>query len=344
MNDDRHDGRSSLEGGRITTDLDGLIGDFSRLKVVVLGDALLDGYLEGVTTGVCREAPVPVVTVRQQAYAPGGAGNTASNVAGLGGQVVLLSAIGTDREGDRLCEALEECGVSTNYVIRSKERQTVAKYRVRADAEMLVRLDQGTGDPLDAGTEHALVANLLDVFSTCDAVIISDYGYGIVTPRVIKVLEMLQARARRILVVDSRRDLTAFRHAGVTAVKPNYAEAIQLLEGLDAAPAANRVETIADRGHHILELTRAQSVIVTMDRDGAMVFERGRPVHRTFGYPARQARAAGAGDTFVSALALALAAGATARAAAELASAAAAIVVEKEGTVACSVRALRGSG
>jgi D-beta-D-heptose 7-phosphate kinase/D-beta-D-heptose 1-phosphate adenosyltransferase len=206
---------------------------------------------------------------------------------------------------------------------------------------MLIRLDQGTGDPLDAGTEHALIANVLDVFSTCDAVVVSDYGYGIVTPGLIKALGALHARVHRILVVDSRHHLTAFRNIGVTAVKPNYAEAMRLLEELDAAPAASRIEALAGRGQSLLELTGARLVVVTVDADGAMLFERGGTVHRARGSSRGEARATGAGDTFVSALALALAAGAATTTAVELASAAAAVVVEQEDGVACSALALR---
>jgi D-beta-D-heptose 7-phosphate kinase / D-beta-D-heptose 1-phosphate adenosyltransferase len=344
MKDHSGHGALSFDGRTPSADMARLIDDFPRLKVAIVGDALLDGYLDGAFSGVCREGPVPVMTVHQQTYAPGGAGNTASNVAGLGAQAILLSAIGTDCEGERLCKALEARGVNTKYLIRAPGRRTVTKYRVRAASQMLLRLDQGTGDPLDPGTEHALIANVLDLFSTCDAVVVSDYGYGIVTPGLIKALGALHARLHRILIVDSRHHLAAFRSIGVTAVKPNYAEAMRLLEELDPAPAVGRIEALAGRGQSLLEMTGARLVVVTVDADGAMMFERGGSVHRARGSSRKEARATGAGDTFVSALALALAAGAATITAVEFASAAAAVVVEQDDGVACSALALRRMG
>lgn len=318
-----------------------LLDACTGLKVVVLGDAILDGYLEGTSGRLCREAPVPVVAVSQRKYAPGGAGNTAVNVATLGGQVALLSVLGEDVDGDLLQAALVHYGVSTEHLIRQRARRTLAKHRVIADSHMLVRFDEGNHGPLDGETEWRVMAHLAELFQDCDALIVSDYGYGVLTPRIIKVLGELQAGSPRVLVIDSRHQLGSFRKVGGTAVKPNYAELLQLLGDRDSDSSKARADLIASWGDRILDLTGAQLAAVTIDVEGALFFERGRPPYRTYARPIRQARAAGAGDTFTAALALALAAGAHTPAAAELASAAAAVVVGKDGTAACSAQEVR---
>ncbi len=315
---------------------------FGSLHVLVIGDAMLDSYLEGDAGALCREAPVPIVAVNRRVDVPGGAANAAANIRGLGGQATLLTAIGDDAEGATLRRALDDCGVATAHVLGRAARQTLAKHRVIAASQILVRFDQGSTGPVDRATEQELIDRLADLFPTCDALVISDYGYGILTPRVIAAIAELQAQSPRVVVVDSKF-LPAYRDVGVTAIKPNYAEAMQLL-GLPAEPdQQTRAETIAEHAERLFDLTGAQIAAVTLDTDGAIVIERGGAAYRTYARPARHATAAGAGDTFLSALALALAAGADTPAAAELASAAAAVVVGKAGTATCSAEELRAS-
>lgn len=320
-----------------------LLDVIAGLKVLVIGEAMLDCYLEGFSDRLCQEAPVPVVTVTDRKQVSGGAANTAVNVHTLGGIVTFLSVIGDDWEGEILRQLLEEQGVSTTYLLTQSGRQTLAKQRVMAASQLLVRFDQGNTDPIDSETERALIERI-ESFSECDAIIVSDYGYGILTERVIGAIAKLQQTQPRILVVDSKR-LTAYRNANVTAVKPNYNEAIQLLnvEALQttSVPDCARSDQIARYGERLLDLTNAQIVAVTLDAEGAIVFERNCAAYRTYAQTANQSRATGAGDTFVSALTLALAAKATTPVAIELAASAAAVVVGKNGTTACSVRELR---
>lgn len=317
--------------------LTNLIDAFSGIRVLVIGEAMLDSYLAGVTERLCREAPVPVVSVTEREHLPGGAANTAVNVKSLGADVVFLSVTGDDPEGDLLRHALENYGVSTANLLTGAARTTLAKQRVIAAMQMVVRFDQGSTHSLESEIEESLIQRLGVLFPACDAVIVSDYDYGILTPAVIAALADLQRRHPRVVVVDSKR-LPAYTGVDITAVKPNYAEAVQLLD-LPAAespgdPAA-RVAQIAERGAEILERTGAQIAAITLDQEGALIFEQGQNPYRTYARPAPNTRSAGAGDTFVSALTLALASGAHTESAAELASAAAAIVVNKESTAAC---------
>ena len=324
----------------MNTDVVRLIDACAPLKTLVIGDAILDEYVEGDTRGLCREAPVPIVAVARRHYAPGGAANAAANAAGLGSQVNLLTVIGDDCEGDRLCRLLEHHGVATETVLRRRAGRTLAKHRVIAGEQMLVRFDEGTGKPVDQDEEQRLIGHLIDLMPECDVVIISDYGYGVLSPTMIKALRDLQGRIPRIVVVDSRYSLESFRDIRATAVKPNYEEALRLLGIADQA-FSTRVDRLAAAGERILALTGAQIAAVTLDTDGALLFERGRVPYRTYAHSTSHACTTGAGDTFVSAFALALAAGAHTPTAAELASAAAAVVVNKGGTAVCSAQDVR---
>lgn len=324
------------------SNLPNLINTFTGLSVVVIGEAMLDSYLEGFTERLCQEAPVPIVTISNRQDIPGGAANTAVNIRSLGSQVKFLSVIGDDKESSLLKQALEDRGVSTNYIFTQSQRQTLVKHRVIATGQILVRFDQGSTNAINIETEQALLDCLTDLYADCNAVIISDYGYGILTPRVIQTIQELQLRTPRLLVADST-NLAAYRHVGMTAVKPNYDEAIKLL-GIDLRDIASsehtRAEHITLYGEQILDITGAQIAAVTFDAEGATLFERGSLPYRTYIKPTTHSLATGADETFIGALTLALAAGATTSTAAELASAAATIIITRNGTAACSAKEL----
>jgi len=313
---------------------------FADLNVVIIGEAMLDSYLEGTTGRLCREAPVPIVALQNRRNAPGGAANSAVNARALGASVRFLSVVGDDAEAGWLRESLEARGVPLDPrdLLVDPDRRTLAKQRVIAESQLLVRFDQGTTTAISTRTEARLIARLIELFPRVDAVIVSDYGYGILTPKVIVTLAQLQDEAApKVVVVDSKT-LASYRDVAPTAVKPNYGEAAELL-GWDkfAGSTLGRAERIASASERILDLSGAKIAAVTLDTDGALVVERDRAPYRTYARAEHHSRAAGAGDTFLATLALSLAAGADTPAASELASAAAAVVVGHEGTVPCSV-------
>jgi D-beta-D-heptose 7-phosphate kinase/D-beta-D-heptose 1-phosphate adenosyltransferase len=326
----------------VTATLERVIARCAGLRVLVVGEAMLDSYLHGVTDRLCREAPVPIVEVARRVDAPGGAANTAVNARALGADVTLLSVVGADGEGETLVRALDAEGVATAALLRDPARRTLSKQRLLAGGHLLVRFDAGTTGPLEPARERALGARLAELVRAHDAVVISDYGYGILGPRVIATLAQCQARAARVVVVDSKT-LPAYRGVGVTAVKPNFAEAMALLGGAAGRLGDERSALITRHGRRLLETTGAQIAAVSLDAEGAVFFEHGRPPYRTYARPIVSTRTAGAGDTFVAALGLALAAGADLAAAAELASAAAGVVVGKDGTAICSATELRAA-
>lgn len=313
-----------------------LIDSFRGLKVLVIGDAMLDVYLNGTAERVCREAPVPIIDISEQKRAPGGAANTAVNIRALGGDVVFLSVLGSDAEGGLLRRALEASGVSVEHLLVHRGRFSLVKNRITSSSQILLRFDHGTTEPIDSDVEDALIDRLSMLFTEVDAVVVSDYGYGLTTPRIIQTIGKLQSLSPLTLIVDSK-NLSDYRRLSVTAVKPNYDETVRLL-GLKRSASP---EDIASYGERILEVTGSRIAAVTLDSKGALFFENGCLPYRTYAHPAKQAQATGAGDTFVSALALALALNAPLALSAELASAAAAVVVAKDGTTACSAEELR---
>jgi D-beta-D-heptose 7-phosphate kinase/D-beta-D-heptose 1-phosphate adenosyltransferase len=323
----------------MTPKLPRLIDRFRRLNVLVIGEAILDTYLEGTTDRLCREAPVPIVALSSRQDAPGGGANAAAGARALGAHVRFLSVVGDDRGGETIGRSLAERGINTGDLVRDSRRATLTKTRVVAGSQLLVRFDQGSTVAADPDTERELIDRLRRAFAGCEAVIVSDYGYGILTTRVIRELAALQARTPRVVVADSK-DLAAYRRVGLTAVKPNFAEAAALIGAGQGLACGARAEAVVARGGRILEATGARIAAVTLDTEGAVVVERDRPPYRTYAEPAPHARAAGAGDTFLAALALALAAGADTPAAVDLASAAAAVVVGKDGTATCDAREL----
>jgi len=309
--------------------------------VLVIGDAILDRFLQGGATRLCREAPVPIVDIERVQDVPGGAANTAANVASLGGETFFLSVIGADEGGDRLQQALTQPGVRLDDLQVHPSRRTLTKQRVMAADQLVVRFDQGSTGAIAPDLENQLIERLQQRFPTCDAVIISDYGYGILTPRVIAALAQLQAEQPRVMVADAKR-LQDYTAVGVTAVKPNYGEAIALLQ-LPPMTGAARVAQITQAGQKILALTGAQLAAVTLDVDGALIFLGDRPPTRTLARPAPSSHATGAGDTYVATLALALAAGADPHAATSLAATATAVTTREVGTTCCQPLVLRRS-
>ncbi|MPZ13116.1 MAG: D-glycero-beta-D-manno-heptose 1-phosphate adenylyltransferase [Chloroflexi bacterium] len=324
----------------MSAELARLLRSFRELNVLVIGESMLDSYLTGRARRLSPEAAVPIVSLDGCTSAPGGAANTAANVAALGARVTLLSVVGDDPEGRELRHLLGERGVCDGQIRTDSARRTIAKRRVMAGSQMLVRLDEGSTEALSRETRDWLLLALGRLFAQHDAVIVSDYGYGVIGAEGIEALAELQTACPRVLVVDAKQ-LGAYRMVGATVAKPNFAQAMQLLRDQALPEGPGRADAIARTADRILDAAGASIVVVTLDCDGAILLSRDRPPYRAIARSVPRTPAAGAGDTFASALALALAARADPIVAVEIASAAAAVVVAKSGTATCSVGELR---
>ncbi|MFC3199040.1 PfkB family carbohydrate kinase [Parapedobacter deserti] len=305
---------------------------FNQKRILVVGDFMIDEYIEGDSTRLSPEAPVPVVDIRSDRRVLGGAANVAANLSALGAEVVLCSVIGEDRDAHLACSLAVEAGFSPEYLVRQPGRATLVKTRVSADGHPLVRLDRGDDTTISADSEQQLIRYLQQHFDTCDGIVVADYHKGVVTLPVIDSLFRMKQSQPKFIAVDSKR-LSLFRKIAPTLVKPNYGEAMRLL-GQEKG-AKDRKRLLETCGKALYQKTNAQWTVLTLDRDGSLWFEKGKLVFHMGAIPVTTPHVCGAGDTFVSACTLALLSGADAGRTATLATAAATVAIEKEATSLC---------
>jgi D-beta-D-heptose 7-phosphate kinase/D-beta-D-heptose 1-phosphate adenosyltransferase len=303
------------------------IARFRGRRVLVVGDLMLDQYIRGNVSRISPEAPVPVVRVTGETYIPGGAGNVVSNLAALGAVVSVVGVVGEDEAGRRLLEQFRGRGVDVEGVCVDVERQTTQKCRVVAERQQALRFDRETTGPLSHATESRLLASLADEISRAEAVILSDYGKGVIGPRLL-ARAIPAARRRAVPITVDPKPEHFRRYKGVTCVTPNTSEAWACMR-LQPQPGTQAVDAL---GRDILKTLNSRSVLITRGPDGMSLFEaHGKVTH--IPTVAREVfDVSGAGDTVISTFTLALAAGAPLTRAAVLANQAAGIVVGKLGT------------
>jgi D-glycero-beta-D-manno-heptose-7-phosphate kinase len=305
-----------------------LIGACSGKRILVVGDVMLDEYIMGHVGRISPEAPVPVVEIRQRRFVPGGAANTAANVAGLGGTAMLLGVVGDDVAATHLRRALGDQNVATEALIIDHDRPTTTKTRIIAHSQQVARLDQEDRRPLADATIDRLVRHASTLLSSVDACVISDYAKGLVSDRFAKEL-IAGARGLGIPVVVDPKGTDFAKYRGATVVKPNLLETEQVLNC-----RLNGSASVLRAGEQLLDLLPGTSVLITRGAQGMSVFI---PDKGAVHIPA-EARdvfdVTGAGDTVAAALCLVLAGGGTLEQAARLATRAAAIVVAQVGTTA----------
>ena len=308
---------------------------FRGRRVLVVGDALLDAFLHGHATRVCKEAPVPVVEASHKTVAPGGAANTAANVASLGGQVTFLAVVGTDEASKTLRHELKARGVDDADLVIDEERPTMHKLRILADGQYLVRYDEGNAKPLSRETRRRFLERFRELFASHDTIVISDYHSGVVGPALIETLTDLNARNEKRVLLDSKR-LLAFRRCPLSVVKPNHYEAAASL-GWRPERAGDHLDEL---GAQLLRRLLTQWVIITLGEEGSAIFGRDGSYYRVAPRPVLNPQPVGAGDTYIAALSLALDVGTDIQSAAEIAAEAAAVAASRAGTACVSQQEL----
>lgn len=320
-----------------------LIDRFPRVRVAVFGDLIVDEFIYGEIARVSREAPVLILNYDSTEIVPGGAGNAAANVAALGGRAVAIGVAGHDEPGRRVLDALTRAAADTRAVVRARGYVTPTKTRILAGGthsakQQVVRIDRAAGTAAGPRDLLAVESRLLAAAAGCDALLVSDYGSGLVTPaRVAAARARLRTRrGAPPMLIDSRYALLRFR--GMTACTPNEAE----VEHLFGVRIGENRRVLERCGRALLERTRARAALVTRGSRGMALFEPGRPtVHIPIFGSDQIADVTGAGDTVIATMTLALAAGATFDEAARLANYAGGIVVMKRGTATVSAGELR---
>lgn len=308
-------------------------------RVAIVGDLVLDRYWVGRSSRISREAPVLILDFEEERTVPGGAANAAVNVRSLGGAARLVGRVGGDPAGRDLKGALRDAGVDARFVTRDTASGTVVKTRVlagssHASRQQIVRLDRGRRTPLPAAASRALVRAAERAIRGADAVLVSDYGYGLLVPEVKRRVLAAASAAGVPVVVDSRYALRSFR--GATLLTPNEHEVAEAfhLASLDLG-------SLRRAGEELRRAAGAEAVWITRGSDGMLVFEKGKPARAVpIVGSSDVADVTGAGDAVSAAAALALAARASQLEAALLATYAASVVVMKRGTATVSAAEL----
>jgi D-glycero-beta-D-manno-heptose-7-phosphate kinase len=318
------------------------VSRFAAVKVVVVGDLIADEYLHGKPARISREAPVLILRSTGREVKLGGAANAAHNVSALGATALTVGVLGDDQPGDEMAVLFRQAGIGTERVVRVPGRLTPVKTRILAGGSQstrhqVVRLDREPEGNLPMDAEMAVITGLRMAAAQAGAFLVSDYGYGTVTPRVFEtVLELGRERGVPV-AVDSRYDLPRFR--GATAATPNEPE-VEALVGEELGDE----RSVEKAGRIVLERLDTRYLLLTRGSRGMALFEREGPV--TF-MPIHGddeiADVTGAGDTVISAFTVALAAGASPGEAAWLANVAGGLVVMKRGTATVTPQELADS-
>ncbi|MCA9791292.1 MAG: hypothetical protein KC910_05835, partial [Candidatus Eremiobacteraeota bacterium] len=301
-----------------------IVGQFSRLNVLVVGDLMLDHWVWGSVTRISPEAPVPVVDVDRYTYTPGGAANVVSNLRALGAKVSLVGAVGEDESGQRLRSILSEQGVVVDGVLVDADRPTTLKTRIIAHSQQVVRADFERRTPLPESLldqAHQWLSQRLDGF---DGIFLSDYDKGLFrSPGSQKLLATAAARP----TIAGPKPSNFEHFGGLATITLNALEASQA-SGIETSSD----ELVEEAGRVLLERSRAQAVLVTRGEHGMTLF---RPHRPSFTFPALASQVfdvSGAGDTVLTLVGLCAAVGADPEEAVAIASHAAAVVVRKVGT------------
>jgi rfaE bifunctional protein kinase chain/domain len=310
--------------------------------VAVIGDVVADEFVYGRVARVSREAPVLILEYDSTEIVPGGGGNAANNVGALGGRANLVGVVGRDEPGRRLSASLH-ARVGQRGLVRSTKRSTPVKTRILAGGihsakQQVVRIDRAVGNSFDREAKAKFEHSALAASMTADAVLVSDYGSGLVTTVLVaKIVKALRQKGRPIpVLIDSRYRLLDYR--GLTACTPNEAEVEQAL----GVRINDSLPVLEKAGRAVLERTGMQAVLITRGSRGMALFVPGAPtMHIPIHGSDEIADVTGAGDTVMATMTLALASGATFEAAARLANYAGGIVVMKRGTATVSADELK---
>ena len=305
-----------------------IIENFSRSRVLVVGDIMADHFIWGKVSRISPEAPVPVVEVRKDSFMLGGCANVLNNIFVMGGRVHLAGVIGTDETGKRLLAEFRSRGVDTGGIVVEAGRPTTLKTRIVAHGQQVVRFDREDRKPVQAKSVRKILSYIESLRDDLGALVVSDYNKGVVTrPLLEGIRKVIAGRPIFTCVDPKQRDFSLYQ--GFDIVTPNHYEA-----GRAAGEEMQNGQDHVRVGMKLLQQYDFKALLMTRGEEGMSLFERdGRMRHTAFPAEAREVfDVTGAGDTVIGVLALSMAAGASFREAAYLANHAAGIAVGKAGT------------
>ena len=303
-----------------------IIEDFARIKVLVVGDVMLDRYWWGNVSRISPEAPVPVVNLKKTSLVAGGAANVAANIKGLGAETILVGAIGFDEEADLFSKVLKELNLTSEYLLQIENRPTTIKTRVVAHNQHVVRIDQENSKWLEAEQVDKITQNIFNIISDIDVIVVSDYAKGVLTDELLMRLITKASELNKPVIVDPKGKQYQ-KYKGATLITPNQLEAAQATE-----IEIGTEDSVKRAGDQLLSDYDFNSVLITRGEDGMTLFQKDAET-RNFQASARKVYdVTGAGDTVIATLAVAYGASGDLVVSADLANSAAGLVVEEVGT------------
>jgi D-beta-D-heptose 7-phosphate kinase/D-beta-D-heptose 1-phosphate adenosyltransferase len=250
--------------------IDAITGAMGRARVLILGDIMLDEYLLGTVARISPEAPVPVVDIESSRHLLGGAANVAANVRTLGNEPLLVGAVGDDEAADRLRRLLTEKGISSNYLVTDPTRRTTIKTRVIAHSQQVVRADRETRHDLDAETEARVMAHIEAAADSIAAVVVSDYGKGVITLSLLEKVIALCLKKDIFIAVDPKENRFS-NYRKVSLITPNHHEA-----GFAYGQRIITEQDLLEVGRGLLERLEAKAILITRGAEGMSLFQAGR--------------------------------------------------------------------
>jgi rfaE bifunctional protein kinase chain/domain len=312
------------------------IKKFEGLKVLVIGDVMIDAYLIGHVERISPEAPVPVVAVERKEYRLGGAANVALNLVALGAKPILCSVIGEDLNGNDLLVLLENAGVSSSGIIRSKERQTTTKTRVMAQNHQMIRIDNEQTDVISEYDSYVLSQRIInDLLPAADVVLFEDYDKGVISLGLIEQI-VQHAHKHKIKVVVDPKKRNFINYKGVDLFKPNLKE---LRDGFKKDADPNDPAAFEMAVSDLMRVMELKNIMVTMSERGVMISD-GVKFEYIPAHIRKIADVSGAGDTVISVASLCVALGLSNKEIAALSNLAGGLVCEEVGVVPINITRL----
>jgi D-beta-D-heptose 7-phosphate kinase/D-beta-D-heptose 1-phosphate adenosyltransferase len=306
------------------------ISKFDRCNILVVGDLMVDEYLWGDVERISPEAPVQVVTIKDEDFSLGGSGNVVNNVVALGAKVSAVGVIGTGTDGQLLLNKLNELGVDIAGIFQDSNRPTTRKTRIIASNQHVLRIDRETKESISEPAFEAIAKYLEDKIPDVDVVLISDYGKGLITEALMARLIAAAQKHKKITIADPK-GLDFSKYSGVSLITPNKKEAA-LASGIEVVDE----KTLIEAGNKILQRVGIDKLLITCGKDGMVLFDRNKAPYKVRAETRQVYDVSGAGDTVLAVFGLSVASGISFEDGAVLANTSAGIVVGKVGTATVS--------
>lgn len=312
-----------------------IIGNFGRSKILILGDIMLDEYLLGVVDRISPEAPVPVVEITSSKQLLGGAANVAANIRTLSEQPILLGVVGPDEASSKLNGLLKQKDITADAIITDETRQTTIKTRVIAHGQQVVRADREDRHELSPETEQRVLDMFTSWSNDIQAVIISDYGKGVITASLLEKVIRICLDKNIFIAVDPK-ETHFFNYRHVSLITPNHHEA-----GFAYGRRIRTEEDLIEVGAGLLKKLEARAILITRGQDGMSLFQDGAEPTHIPTFARKVFDVTGAGDTVIATFVAAVSAGADLVEAAVVANAAAGRTIGEIGTASVTPGQLR---